>query len=191
MSGTPDWLQSNNNGEEPAAPAFSADLEAVDSGVSETNSKRQSSSSGGVDGEKPSRPSLCSCRTIFLLVVSCVFLGLFIFSAVVQNNDLQGIQWIVFYSLHAALAAAFIVYWTCCFPPKVLYLLSAAMTVWSIVYIIIKSIDLSKTEKGGPETANGRTEFEDIAFELAGACIGAASSLYHSFMTRCCVKAEK
>jgi len=111
MSGTPDWLQSNSNGEEPAAPVFSADLEAVDSGFSdETNSKRQSSSSGDADnGEKSSRPSLCSCRTICLLVVSCAFLALFIFSAVVQNNDLQGIQWIVFYSLHAALAAAFIV----------------------------------------------------------------------------------
>mmetsp|Transcript_7551 Transcript_7551/g.18620 ORF Transcript_7551/g.18620 Transcript_7551/m.18620 type:complete len:194 (+) Transcript_7551:143-724(+) len=193
MSGTPDWLQSNNNGEEPAAPVFSADLEAVDSGFSdETNSKRQSSSSGDADyGEKSSRPSLCSCRTISLLFVSCAFLALFIFSAVVQNNDLQGIQWIVFYSLHAALAAAFIVYWTCCFPEKVLYLLSAAMTVWSIVYIILKSIDLSKTEKGGPETANGRTEYEDIAFELAGACIGVASSLYHSFMAKCCVKTEK
>jgi hypothetical protein len=192
--GTPDWLQPSDVEAGGNGGAFTTDLEAVDPAAdtsSQKNKKERSSKSDGDDVGQSSRPPLRSCRSITLLLVSTIFLGLFVFSAIVQNNDLQGIQWIVFYSVHAAIAAAFIVHWTCCFPEKLFYLLTVAMTVWSIVYVVMGSIQLSKTEKGGPDTENDRTEFEDVAFELAGACIGLASTFWHGFMTRFCVKVAK
>lgn len=197
-SGTPDWLQTNDE-EAAASGGFAADLEKVTSDEpaedSPTNKKKKRKSSTTRDtsagDDSPSRPPLCSCRTIFLLLVSGIFMALWIYSAIVQNNDLQGIQWIVFYSLHASLAATFMVYWLCCFPEKVLYLLAAAMSVWSIVYVIIASIQLSKTDKGGADTENGRSEFEDIAYELGGACVALLSALYHGCMAKYCIKTGK
>lgn len=194
-SSTPDWLQAND-AEVAASGGFSADLAKVISDEPENspktkrNSNTTSDSSGG--GHSPtSRPPFCSCRTISLLLVSGILLALWIYSATVQKNDLQGIQWIVFYSLHATLAATFIVYWLCWFPEKVLYVLSAAMSVWSIVYIVMASIQLSKTDKGGANTENERTEFEDTAFELGGACVALLNALYHGCMARCCIKVDK
>jgi hypothetical protein len=91
----------------------------------------------------------------------------------------------------AAIPAVFLVYYMCCFPPIALYILTAAVAIWSIVYIVITSLKLKDTPKGGDTTGTGdnvnRTLRQEYIFELAGASVGLVSSLFHACMAKYCV----
>lgn len=148
-----------------------------------------------VGGEKTGK-SRCSCSAgcVILSLAELVLCALFVYSAIVQNNDVDGIQWIVYYSLSAAIPALFMVYYTCCFPAMAIYFLSTVTAIWSIVYIVIASLNVKDTPAGGAAEGTGdndnttlRTEY---IFELSGASIGLFSALYHTCMVKCCVKKD-
>jgi hypothetical protein len=90
----------------------------------------------------------------------------------------------------AAIPAVFLVYYMCCFPSIAMYILTAAVAIWSIVYIVISSLKLKDTPKGGDTTGTGdnanQTLRQEYAYELAGASIGLVSSLYHACMAKYC-----
>lgn len=131
-------------------------------------------------------------KTSVLLIVSAIFIALFVYSAVVQDNDMDSILWLLFYALSAAVPCAFIAHYFVCFPQKVVYGLCVVMLIYSSVLIIMPSIQLSKT---GPEDKVDGTgdagadssKQEELIFEVAGGGIGFISALYHIIATRCCV----
>lgn len=149
------------------------------------------------EGEKTAKKSFCFCSAacVVLSVTELLLCALFVYSAIVQNNDADGIQWIVYYSLNAAIPALFMVYYTCCFPAKAIYFLSKITAIWSIVYIVIAALNVKNTPAGGDADGTGdndnvtlRTEY---IFELSGASIGLFSSLYHAVGVKCCAKKDK
>jgi hypothetical protein len=218
-SDTPEWLQSDDSdihgsgsmggggGGATTSPSF-ADETSTDEGMEGNKTNKRSSKGGSTDlsggnGSKDTPPpgtvskvSMCNCKTIFLSIISFCFLGLFVYSATTQDNDVDGLQWMFYYAVNATLVAVFIVYYACCFPLKVLYLLSTSVVIWSCVYIVIAALKLSDTPKGGDDKDTGdndnMTLREEYAFELAGASLGLFSAMYHVFIAKCCVnKAPK
>lgn len=208
---TPEWLQDNNDhdygmdvhGSGIGGTASTSladegnDVEKLDGNNNNTkrSSKRGSKGSeNGPSSDTKSKVSMCSCKTIFLSVTSCLFFGVFVYSATTQDNDADGLQWMIFYALNAALVGGFIVYYACCFPLKVLYLLAASMGIWSSVYIVIAALNLKDTPKGGAEEGTGdndnMTLYEEYAFELGGASLALFSALYHVCIAKCCVNKE-
>mmetsp|Transcript_35248 Transcript_35248/g.38997 ORF Transcript_35248/g.38997 Transcript_35248/m.38997 type:complete len:182 (+) Transcript_35248:1-546(+) len=141
------------------------------------------------------RKSRCSFASICINLISCVLVALFVYSAIVQTNDNDGLQWIIFYALNAVLPAIFMCYYT----PRIslsviyIYLLSAVTSVWSIVLIVIASLNIRDTPpEGGTNERGGDNDKltlrEEYIFELAGALICLFSSLYHPMIARFCVK---
>ena len=180
-SGTPEWLQKDGEG---SKTSNSNVVDPVDG--STENDENESSSK--------SRLSFISGGCVLLTLVSIALFGLFVYAAVVQGNDVDALQWIIFYSFNAALPALFLVYYMCCFPVIAIYILSALVAIWSIVYIVISSLKLKNTSGGDVDEAedtNGQSQREEVIFELAGASICLFSSLYHSVMAKCCVKKEE
>ena len=176
-SDTPEWLQ--DNGE---SPPPSTDITGDQFGESQAEQS----------AEKSSRFACCSLGCIFLNLISLAFIGLFVYSAITQTNDVDGLQWIIFYSINAAIPAFFVVRYTfcSCFPVKLIYLFSVIATIWSIVYIVISSLNLKDGGSSGAGENENPTLRQDIIFELAGASVCLISSLYHLFITKCCIKTE-
>ena len=184
-SDTPDWLR--DDGSSPAPPAAGAPetLEAApttDEATKKTGSSR----------------SRCpfSFGAFSVGLISLALLALFAFSATVQDNDVDGLVWIVFYACNATVPAAFLVYYTCCFPLLPVYLLSIATATWSIVFIVIAALKVNDTPAGGAtddDTGDNdnQTLRQELVFELAGSSLALFSSLYHIVMARCCVKKDK
>jgi hypothetical protein len=129
--------------------------------------------------------------TIALLVVSTLAFFLFVYSAAVQLNDgVDRLQWFFFYGISATIPGMFLFHYMCCFPDKLIYGISAAMACWSIVALIIASIDLSKTERGGAEIG-GMTVHTQLVFEVGGSTLTLLSALYHAIMVKFCVGKKK
>lgn len=198
--GTADWVESKDSDAGGNSDTILTDLEeAADPPTAGSNSRRNkeeerpNTTNGDDDvGGQSHRPPFRGCRSIPLLFVSTIYLGLFVFFALFFTTVLvRGIEGVLFYSAHAAIAVFFIVYWTCFFPEKVLYRLTFAMAVWSIVGIIQASVKISKTEDDGSYDDSGWSELQDTKFHLVGACIGLTSTVWHGFMTRHCVKEEQ
>lgn len=130
------------------------------------------------------------CRFISLLSISAFFFALFIYSATVQKNDADGLQWLLFYSFHASVAGMFILHISCCFPDKVIYVVSSAMSIWSAVFIVIASVNLHNViVKGGKYSSQdipGLSTYEELVFEVAGSVLTLISALYHLMMTKFC-----
>jgi hypothetical protein len=197
---TPEWLQHNDADIQGAAVSGSGslagddDVENSKEGKPSKRASRTSTRLSGSSDSPASKISICSLKTIFLAIVSILFFGVFVYSATTQDNDADGWQWTIFYSLNAALVAAFVVYYVCCFPLKVLYLLATAMGVWSIVYIVIAALKFKDAPKGGPDAGTGdndnMTEREEIGFEMGGAALGLLSALYHVCIAKCCINKE-
>lgn len=126
-----------------------------------------------------------NCRRTIHLALLLILGALFTYSFVVQFNDGADVAlWLVFYVAQAAVAFLGVVILSPCGPNRGRsVLLSAAliMGLWSVVMIILSSIDLAKTEAGGEETGgdnDGATEREEKAYEVAGAALGLASAMY-------------
>ena len=176
---TPEWLEENGDSSR-----------GNGSGITDPPSD-------GFDAEKNEEPkgsrfACCSFGCIFLGLISLVLCGLFVYSAVVQDNDADGLQWIMYYSFNALVPVVFLIYYyTSCFPVMAIHLLSALTAIWSIVYIVIASLKVQDTPSGGATDGTGdndnQTLQEEYIFELAGASIGLLSSLYHPIVAKCCV----
>jgi hypothetical protein len=89
VSETPNWLQEN---EGDVAASGTATIDGLEDSESGNNNDNNGSSS---KKESSSRFS-CSCGLI--TVSSLILLALFAYSAATQSNDLDGIQWIIYYS---------------------------------------------------------------------------------------------
>lgn len=190
---TPDWLKANDADVE-AGSTTELDTPTSQSTTDTTTNKNNN---GGDDspGSSSKRSFTCSCGAAMVLLISTAFLGLFVYSAIVQNNDGDGLQWLIFYALNGALVAMFMLYYMCCFPQKAIYGLGFGMTVWAIVYIVIASLNFRDAPKGGDKAGTGdndnQTLREEIGYEIGGASLGALSALYHVFMVKCCVNKNK
>merc|ERR1719491_188677 len=182
QSTTADWLE--DNGESATAGGTASN------GLETSESINDNNDQSGKDFSSLSSCLSCYCGLISL--TSLILLALFLYSASVQSNDIDGIHWIIYYSFSACIPAAFLVYYTCSFPTIVVYVLSAANAIWSIVYIVISALKLKDISKGGATNDTGdnpnQTLRQEIAFELAGVSIGLFSSLYHICMAKFLVK---
>ena len=170
-SETPAWLDHNEIDMAASGATAPIDDQAADS--TNSDKKLEPSSSSCV---------ACSCVAAIIAAVSIIFLALFVYSAIMQTNDIDGVEWIVFYSVNAILPAIFLVYYLFHFPAMALYILSAATAIYSIVYIVITSLRLKTTPDGGRE---------ELAYELGGASIALFSSFYHISMTKFCVNKNR
>jgi len=179
-STTPHWLNDYGNSSRAAVTNLS---DPVDEFSLDDNKKTDEASSGS---------RYCSIEFLLLSFASLALLGLFVYAAIMQDNDVDGLQWIIFYALNAAVCLLFLVHYTCCFPVIAIPLLSAVTAIWAVVYIVIASRNVKETPTGGAEDGTGdndnQTLREEYIYELAGASIGLFSSLYHTLMAQCCVK---
>ena len=151
------------------------------------------------DATQPAKPaSKCNKKRfgfIAQLIISSLFFAIFVYSSVVQQNDRNGIQWLLFYATHATIPLMYMLHITCCFPGTIIYGVAGAMGTWSIVYIIISAINLSKAAPGGEKVGTGdddnRTLYDELLFELLGSTLTLVSVLYHVMMMRCCSKKKE
>ncbi|KAG7348911.1 transmembrane family 220 helix protein [Nitzschia inconspicua] len=197
MADTPDWLKPTDND---LALAGSASTDVEEGGSTpmsqEMTPNKKTSNTSADDSTKKCFNFSCSCGAVAILLVSCAFLAVFVFSAIVQKNDLSDhMQWLLFYSLSAAVVALFMISYMCCFPTKAFYVLSVGMSIWAIVIIIMTALEFSKSEKGGPKEGTGdndsQTLRQELGYELGGASLSLISSLYHTMILCCCVNKEK
>jgi Na+/melibiose symporter-like transporter len=178
MADTPEWLQHTNTDLEAAKRDSVTEIETPTS--QELSNNNQNSE------DTPKRSFRCSCGAALILMISAAFLGIFIFSAIMQNNDSDSVLWLLFYSLSAATAAMFMLHYLCCFPQKVFYVLTVGMAVWAIVMVIITSLKFKDTAKGAD-----REYREELGYELGGTALSLLSSLYHALMVVCCTNKNK
>jgi uncharacterized membrane protein len=179
-SETPQWL--DGNGESPGAAESAVDVPADESAQED----KEASS------KKCSFFACCSFGCVCVNLVSIVLIVLFAYSASVQYNDIDGVEWVSFYSLNAVIPALFLISYMYCFPVLAIYLLSLATSVWAIVYIVAAAAMVKKTPAGGDQEGTGDNDNvtlqTEYIYELAGASIALASSLYHSLMAKFCIK---
>ena len=65
------------------------------------------------------------------------------------------------------------------------FLLVIGIFLWSLIFIVIASWQLSNTTAGGTEEGGdnpGATEREEITYELAGSCLGFVSAVFHGII---------
>jgi hypothetical protein len=132
------------------------------------------------------------CRKWAALAISSAFFVLFVASSTVQDNDTGGsaISYLLFYALHAIVALCYVLS-HCIFTQRFLRVsqgLSVGMFVWSIVFLIVSSVQFSNTSSGGTEAGGDNpnaTKKEEIGYEIGGALLGALSCLFHFLMVRC------
>jgi hypothetical protein len=191
MADTPDWLKPSAADIEVGGTSDDFD---EPSPTSQTTSNDNNKASGGDSPDSSRRSFSCSCGAVMVLMISTAFLALFVYSATVSRNDVDGLQWMLFYALSAALAAMFMVHYMCCFPEKAIYVLAFAMSVWSIVYIVIYALKFKDTPKGGEKGGgdnDNQTLRQELGYDMGGSALVLLSALYHVFMVKCCVNKNK
>ncbi|KAL9187645.1 hypothetical protein ACHAXT_006023 [Thalassiosira profunda] len=131
------------------------------------------------------------CTRAILGILELVLLAAFVYAAIVQSDDPDKLRWHLYYAFQAALPALFLAYFFCGrarLLGKLIVALAAATSVWSIVYIVLVSLDLQKLLAEEEPDADAKEEY---IYELAGVSLGFLSSLYHGIFAICCVRKEK
>ena len=124
-------------------------------------------------------------RFIAILSVSVILCVLFLFSSTVQTNDPNGIQWLVFYALHAIIPATFIIDVFFSFPHILIYAFGTIMAVWSIVFLVISSLEFSKPLRNDEfDGDNAVSQTQQAIFDLAGSILTLVSAIYHMVRIR-------
>lgn len=189
MGDVPDWLQggdddgNNNNGNKggPSTPQ----------GTTSTSFEVPASPSSPFsmddydDGDTPRKGRSCRSRigsgTLYLL--SVILLGVFILSTVLQGNDDDDrLLWLLFYGLHAALTALFIVTRLCCSSNTWLdrtMLLSAVLMLAYTGFMLWRAVTDYQDVSDGDDR-------DDTIFEMGGTALGGVSILYHLLIWKCC-----
>ena len=127
------------------------------------------------------------CTRAVLGILELVLLAAFVYAAIVQSDDPDKLRWHLYYAFQAALPALFVAFFFCCrvrLLGKLIAALTVATGVWSIVYIVLVSLDLQKL------LAEEEPDAEYV-YELAGVSLGFLSSLYHGIFAICCVRKQK
>jgi hypothetical protein len=130
------------------------------------------------------------CEIVYLirLFIQVFLVFLFLASFAVQFNDAADvIAWIIFYFAQAVLAFGMAVYLTypqkyfdCYSRQRGLAQMAGSLAIWSLVLVVIASIDMAKTPSGGEEEGgdnDSATKREEIAYELGGAMLGLVAAL--------------
>jgi hypothetical protein len=195
-SEVPAWLEGNNNNNNnntttnDIATNPDPSLKEVDIETPPVTKKNDDT----VNIPSTEQSSKCSkVMKCIALSISALLFVLFIASSVVQDNDTDGsaILYLIFYALHAIVAGAYFFSHFMCQVRMSRFVtgLGSAMLIWSIGFIINSSIDYSRTTaadditKAGGDIPNASNK-EGIAYEIAGATLGAISALYHICMAR-------
>ena len=145
--GTPDWLAVKDGGPaggEQAVNKESAEFElgstsAVTTPIGEDNNNPQQQK------QHPHNKRQLGGCCITTISISTILFALFVYATTVQGNDSDKFKWSFYYGLLAFIPALFIIHF--CFQGKIkivarlIYGLSLAMSIWSIVFIIMISLD--------------------------------------------------
>ena len=169
------------------APWLNKDNDDEESPVTNTNTTGEGTTTPtNPDDKSSSNPqSKKRCGIVVRVAVSALFFALFVYSASVQNNDVDSWQWLLFYALHATIPAMYILYTSCCFPEKLVFGVAGLMIIWSIVFIIIASINVSNANSNASsKDVPGISSEDDNIFELVGSLLTLISAIYHPMMVR-------
>ncbi len=173
---TPDWL---TPGEEEPAPA------AV---VGDTSGFQLEASAADEDDDAPKSLGGGKCRRrckVFSISgVSTLCIVAFVYSTIVQYNDPDRIKWSIYYGLQAVVPIFFLMkyYASGCPLEKLIYALTSGLVIWSIVEIVLISLDLKNLMKDNDPDPKMREEY---IFELTGVSLGMLSAIYHGISVRC------
>ena len=179
--GTPDWLAVKVGGPTGGEQAVNKEIaefkwgstSAVTTPIGEDNNNPQQQKQHAHN--KRQQDEYC----ITTISISTILFALFVYATTVQGNDSDKFVWTFYYGLLAFIPALFIIHF--CFRgkikivPRLIYGLSLAMSIWSIVFIIMISLDL--------RNATDENMREELMFEISGASIGLATALYHVILT--------
>ncbi len=129
----------------------------------------------------------CNFKSFCLIGISTITLALFLYASIVQYNDPDSAKWAIYYGLQAAIPLLFVLHFFTWISTTavVLCAVSLGMIIWSIVMIVLISIEL-KNLLGGEEYQR-----EEFVNELSGVSLGIFSALYHVIVTRFCVRGQE
>ncbi len=196
----PAWLQGSNNknttDDDTANPAMKdtemGNMTAVD--IDTTEAAATSKNNNENDIASTEQTSTCGkVMKCIVLSISAFLFVLFVASSVVQDNDtgVTAFVYLIFYAFHAIVAGAYFFSHFMCksMLTQLVTGLGGGMLGWSIVLVVLSSIDYSKTTAQDDVTDAGgdnpnATKKEEIAYEIAGAALGVISSIYHVCMAR-------
>jgi hypothetical protein len=186
----PAWLQqknSNNDTTSADGPTKDTEMGNMMSVELDSNTPAPNSAAATYLAGAPTR--LGQCKKWTCIIVSTILFVLFVASSTFQQNDTGGsaITYLLFYALHAIVAGAYLLSYCLCTPRlfKVVQTLGVSMMIWSIVFIILSSVQYTNTDSGGTNAGGDNpnaTKKEEIAYEIAGATLGLASAMYHVFI---------
>lgn len=142
-----------------------------------------------VESTNPPTSRAAVCKKWAGLIISASLFVVFVASTTVQENDEDGgaIPYLLFYALHAIVALSYILS-HCIFTQRfhrLVQVLSVAMFIWSVVFLIVSSVRFSDAESGGAEEGGDNpdaTNKEEIGYEIGGAILGAVSCVFHLCM---------
>jgi hypothetical protein len=158
---------------------------------------------GNVAGVEDGLPTNTSGRRInnrgalcCMITVNICFIILFLYSAIVQDNDGKySVLWNLFYGFHAAVYSVWLVLMTCCPDHSTAVVITplqiciGLMIIWSIVLIITSSIIYQDADNEKVAKEENDVQFTDSTekiFDITGAGIGLLAAFYHLFLLRYC-----
>jgi hypothetical protein len=139
------------------------------------------------------------CKTL-IFCISLGFLAIFIYSAIVQDNDVDNnMMWLIFYAIHAGAVSLYILARLCFIDleriiTKPFFAVLGSVAIWSIILVITTSVSYKDTASGGSDKGGDSDRLndkEEKALEIAGAAIGLSSALYHMVAWKFCVAKSK
>uniref|UniRef100_A0A7S4I684 Uncharacterized protein n=1 Tax=Odontella aurita TaxID=265563 RepID=A0A7S4I684_9STRA len=172
----PSWLSEDVDVEKQSSPSETSPSDPQSTVISYDDGQPAPDDNADAPAEKPRRKLRGMAISSF---ISLAFLGLFIYSATDQRGRIDNIQWLIFYSIHATIPCMFLVHYCICFPAKLIYCLSFCMAVWSLVVLVMASLDIANTKKEGGEVTH------DLLWDVVGHSVALFSALYHPVATKC------
>jgi hypothetical protein len=175
----PDWLTVDADTESQSGKAW----DTADKPASTTNQTMEiSPSSNTKTTAATSTDKGPWCKRLTIMGFSALFAAAFIYAALTGKGGGSKLVWYIYYAISAAIPIFFLCHYILCFPVKVIYALSLGMAVWSIVNVVMASLDLKDHSKSEDKSVH-----KDLIWELAGVSAGLFSALYHGCASRCFV----
>jgi uncharacterized membrane protein (UPF0136 family) len=194
-TGKPDWLKNDQPTDlEANNTKSSSSWTEVPPPPPSTSTAGQSVSNSGSDEKAGGKSSVGCCCENFASLISLLFVGIFAASAYFHDRDSNiAILWVVFFSVHAAIAFFSVVTRRCCrgwFEKAVSGVAFSGM-VWGIVMVVLTALEYQKTEGGGPKEGglnDKLTEKEEKLVPVIGAALGVVSGFFHILLYSCCAR---
>ena len=156
-----------NGGENDPNPGNDIDIEIGNQKSDEPRSK-----------ESSWKACFWEAASVFGTLFSLLLLVLFAFAAFTQSTDVEGIQWIIFYTLNAFVPAVYLIYCFVGYLPEIPFRILVTITIlWSVLAILNAIRPSAET---GSEGTNPELRQNSI---IAMGSIAFLSSIHHHFMT--------